>query len=258
VSATSVVLFHAHPDDEAIFTGGTIAHLADLGCRVTVVIATCGELGELHHGEAAASLGDHRADETRDACRLLGAARVEFLGYRDSGLPGDPANHALDAFARASLDEAAERLAAVLREERPDALVVYDDGGIYGHPDHVQVHHVGMRAAALAGVDTLYEATVDREYLHFVETHLVADALASFGGEVPLGVPTVVVTTMVDVRQVLDRKRAAIAAHQSQIPADTRILTMDAETFAAVYGYEWYIRTGPPAALDDLPSAGWW
>jgi LmbE family N-acetylglucosaminyl deacetylase len=101
-------------------------------------------------------------------------------------------------------------------------------------------------------VATVYESTVDREYLHFVETHLVGLAALSMHEDVPTGVPTVLVTTTIDVTPVIADKRDAIAAHSSQIPADSTVLALDDETFAGVYGYEWYVRTGPPAVLDDL------
>ena len=246
----TVVFFHAHPDDEAIFTGGTIARLTGAGHRVVVVIATSGEQGR-HHG-GGGSLGDHRADETRAACALLGVERVEFLGYEDSGIaaPGEPMHDA--AFALADVHEAGARLAGIIRDAGAGVLVYYDEGGIYGHADHLAVHRVGRRAAELAGVPTVYEATVDREYLHFVETHVVDLAAVSMHEAVPTGVPTVLVSTTIDVTPVLAAKRAAIAAHASQIPAESTVLGFDDDTFAGVYGYEWYVRTGPPSVLDDL------
>lgn len=246
----TVVFFHAHPDDEAIFTGGTIARLVDEGARVVVVLATGGERG-VAAGDTAA-LGTHRRAETMAACGLLGVHRVAFLGYTDSGLtpPGEVPEPT--AFALADVDEAAGRLAAVMAQEDAATLVLYDEGGIYGHADHLAVHRVGRRAAERAGIATVYEATVDREYLHFVATHLVELAALSLHHDVPSGVPTAVVTTTLDVRPQLDRKRGAMAAHASQIPPDSEAMQLDAATFAGVYGYEWYIRTGPRGVLDDL------
>jgi len=246
----TVVFFHAHPDDEAIFTGGTIARLVAAGIRVVVVIATSGEQGA-HHGEET-SLADHRAGETAAACRLLGVQRLEFLGYLDSGVtaPGEPMPAA--AFALADVEQAAAALAAIIVDESADTLVFYDEGGIYGHADHLAVHRVGRRAGQLAGVARVYEATVDREYLHFVETHLVGLAALSMHEPVPTGVPTVLVTTTIDVGTAIGVKRAAIAAHASQIPTDSPVLRFDADTFAGVYGYEWYVRSGPPGPLDQL------
>ncbi len=250
-----IVFFHAHPDDEAIFTGGTMLRLAEAGHRVTLVVATSGELGLPHAGSSVELLADLRRQETRRAASLLDVARVEFLGYRDSGLAGDEANAAPGAFASADVEEVASRLALLLVEERADALVVYDDTGIYGHPDHIQVHRAGHRAAVLAGVTTVYDVTIDREYLHFVETHLVEEAILA--GDLGLarshiGVPTVLLTTTVDVTAQLERKRAAMAAHASQIPETTSAFQLGMEQFAAVYGWEWFMRQGPPGPIDDL------
>lgn len=258
-----MVFFHAHPDDEAIFTGGTIARLARRGHRVVLVTATRGERGVATTAvDADRDLGEQRVEETRRAARALGLARVEFLGYRDSGMTGDLANVAPGSFWSADAEVAARRLAQLLGEEQAAALVVYDQAGIYGHPDHVKAHVVGVRAAELAGVDSLYEVTVDREYLHFVESHLVVEAgvAGSVGarpGELGLaassiGVPTVVVTTTVDVRPVLSVKRAAMAAHASQIPETASALRLPTEAFAAVYGFEWFVRRGPRGPLERL------
>jgi LmbE family N-acetylglucosaminyl deacetylase len=255
--APCIVFFHAHPDDEAIFTGGTMAMLARLGCRVVLVVATSGELGTkvaLDGRSALASdaLPSHRRAETDVAAAALGLARVTFLGYRDSGLPGDPANDAPGSFFAADTEAVASELAAILVEEQAESVVVYDAGGIYGHPDHVQVHRAGVRAAAIAGIETIYQATVDREYLHFVETHLVDHAGEAVPGRPTIGVPSVLVTTMVDVRSELEAKRAAIAAHASQVPETSSAMMMPRATFADVYGYEWFVRTGPPGVIDSL------
>jgi LmbE family N-acetylglucosaminyl deacetylase len=252
----AVVFLHAHPDDEAIFTGGTMARLALAGWPVVLVVATGGELGTRFAAEGdAASLRRRREEETRRAAELLGVARVEVLGYRDSGVAGDEGNLVEGSFHAADVEEAAARVAAICLEERAVALVGYDDHGIYGHPDHVKVHRVAARAASLAGLD-VYEATVDREYLHFVETHVVVEVLDAAPelslAATSLGVPTVLVTTTVDVRPVLDRKRAAMAAHASQIPPDGYAMTLEPAAFAAVYGYEWYVRHGPPGPLEAL------
>ena len=251
----AIVFFHAHPDDEAIFTGGTIARLSADGHRTVVVVATSGELGLLdavHPGTSQNPLGAVREQETIMASAILGASRVEFLGYSDSGLAAMGEERPDGAFAEADIDEAADRLATILRDETASALVIYDDGGIYRHPDHVAVHHVGLAAAALAGVESVYEATVDREYLHFVETHLVGHALESLSEPGPVGVPTVLLSNTVDVRAVIAEKRAAISAHASQIPANADVMTMDDTTFAAVYGYEWYVRRGPAGVIDAI------
>ncbi len=252
-----VVFFHAHPDDEAIFTGGTIARLNDAGHRVVVVVATGGELGMPHNAASPQDLASVRREETVAAAALLGVARVEFLGYRDSGLAGDPANLAHGALSAAAPAAVGRRLADILAQEQATTLVIYDGFGIYGHPDHIQIHDAGWLAAQEVGTETVYEATVDREYLHFVETHLVEEAILA--GDLGLarsriGVPTVMVTTTVAVATVLDRKRAAMAAHASQIPETTSALQIGLEQFAAVYGWEWFIRHGPAGPLDDLST----
>jgi LmbE family N-acetylglucosaminyl deacetylase len=258
--ARTVVFFHAHPDDEAIFTGGTMALLAGAGWRVVLVVATAGEQGLTAAGVGPeVPLAVRRTAETAQAAECLGAQRIEFLGYHDSGLdkPGDrPAG----AFADAPVAEAAARLAGILAEERARALVSYDARGIYGHVDHVHVHLVGLAAAEEAGVPTVYESTVDREYLHFVETHLVVEATIATQPErtglglaaAPLGLSTVEVDCTVDVRPVLPVKRQAMSAHASQIPETSSAMRLPDADFAAVYGYEWYARRGPLGPIDEL------
>lgn len=266
---STIVFFHAHPDDEAIFTGGTMRQLAVAGHRVVLVLATGGEqgigCGPLPAGPTMAKV---RVAETMAAARLLGIARVAFLGYTDSGMPGDPANGAPHAFGCADVDEAARRLAAICVQERAVALGSYDPGGIYRHPDHLQVHRVGASGARIAGVPTVYEATVDHEYLHFVDVHLVEGASQSLAeheqsscpGAPPrtlsrVGLPTAEITTVVDVRGGLEVKRAAMAAHASQIPESD--LGMPVEQFAAVYGYEWFVRRGPRGPIEEAGLTDW-
>jgi LmbE family N-acetylglucosaminyl deacetylase len=253
----SVVFLHAHPDDEAIFTGGTMARLAGEGWRVVLVVATGGELGAAPTGtDPGPAVARLRQAETERAAAALGVARVEFLGYHDSGFSGDVANRAADAFCQADVEEVTDRLGAVLRQEGAQALVVYDEDGIYGHPDHVMVHQAGTAAARATGVETVYEATVDREYLHFVETHVVAEARQAIAGlglaATGIGVPTVLVTTTVDVRSVISAKRAAMAAHASQIPETATVMQLPTQDFSAVYGYEWFVRHGPPGPIETL------
>lgn len=249
--ADTIVFLHAHPDDEAIFTGGTIVRLREAGVRCVVVIATNGDADPWSAGAAV------RVEEARAACAVLGVDVVHLLGFADSGLYVERA--APDSFWHRR-DAAIDVMVELLSSEDATAVVVYDENGIYGHPDHIAVHEVGVAAAARAGVGTVYECTVDREYLHFVETHLVGHAVESLlGMEVeatntaPLGVPTVLVSVTVDVRSVIASKRAAMAAHASQIPATSETLEMDEGTFDGVYGYEWYTRkSGPVGPLDRL------
>jgi LmbE family N-acetylglucosaminyl deacetylase len=261
----TLVSFHAHPDDEAIPTGGALAKAADDGHRVVIVFATRGEHGEvddgfLHEGE---ELGQRREQECHRAAGVLGAARVEFLGFVDSGMMGTPENDAPGSFWRADVDEAAKRLAAILDEERADVLTVYDENGTYGHPDHIQVHRVGVRAAELAGTRRVYEATSNRDAIVRGLTEARAAGMEMPGDLDPdamddFGVREEQITTEIDVTDYLDRKRAAMAAHASQISETSFFLSVPPEFFARAFGTEWYIRRGAPAGihehglLDDL------
>jgi LmbE family N-acetylglucosaminyl deacetylase len=250
----TIVSFHAHPDDEAILVGGTLALAADAGHRVVLVFATRGDLGEVDDGVLAPDerLGERREQEARDAARVLGAARVEFLPFHDSGMAGEPTNDAPEAFAAADVEAAAGHLAALLREEHADVLTVYDERGGYGHPDHIQVHVVGRRAAALAGTPRVYAATVSKEhYLGLADRmadQLPADMDRPDPEQLDLGVPEARITTTVDVSGVLDRKRAAMAAHPSQIAEESFFLALPDDLFDAAFGTEWYIR------LDETPA----
>lgn len=252
----TVVFFHAHPDDEAIFTGGTMAMLSARGVRVVLAVATSGELGVADPETPA--LGPKRRAETERSCRSLGVEDVIFLGWPDSGLRGENAA----GFCHSLMNDASQAVCdAVSTFGHIDAFVSYDEHGIYGHPDHVQVHRVGRLAAESLGVATLYEATVDREYLHFVETHVVIEAglgdrpIGRGLAATDLGMPTLLIDTTVDVRSVLDQKRSAMAAHASQLPADAPAFALGQINFSAVYGYEWFGRSGPPALLDFLEPA---
>jgi LmbE family N-acetylglucosaminyl deacetylase len=255
----AVVFVHAHPDDEAIFTGGTMARLARAGVPVALVVATGGELGAIHpsyHGAIdEVGLAGVRRIECEAAASILGVGTVEFLGYHDSGMAGDAANEAAGAFCSAPPGETARRLAEILRELGAAAVVGYDADGIYRHPDHIEVSNVARAAAEQAGVPTVYGATVDREYLHFVESHIVAEAgMVDDLGLVRsrIGVATVEVAAAVDVRDVIEQKRAAIAAHASQIPESASVLQLPDHHFAEVYGWEWFVRWGPAGPLDEL------
>lgn len=248
----TLVAFHAHPDDEVLSTGGTLARAAAEGHRTVVVIATRGELGEVPDGLLAPSeeLSQRRVAETARAAEILGVARLEFLGYRDSGMAGTPHNHLPGAFAGADVEEAAGRLAALLDEERADVLTTYDGHGGYGHPDHVQVHRVGHRAARVAGrPPRVYEATIDRDHLR----RLMALARGPLGNHLPrpdgeppdvsgLGVSEHEITTRVDVTPFIDAKRRALFAHESQVGETHFFRNLPEPVFALAFGTEWFIR----------------
>lgn len=232
---------------------------ADEGHRVVLVVATRGENGEVPDGflTDGEELWQRRVLETEAAADILGVQRVEFLGYIDSGMMGTPTNEAAGSFWTAPVDDAAEKLAAILVTERADVLTVYDDNGQYGHPDHIQVHRVGMRAAELAGTPRVYQATMNRDHMQRGMA-----ALTDAGLEPPdvseseFGKPESMITTAVDVSSYLDHKRRAMRAHASQISEQSFFLAMPDEVFSYAFGTEWFIRegSGPGITETDLMS----
>jgi LmbE family N-acetylglucosaminyl deacetylase len=245
LTGRTVVVLHAHPDDESIFTGATIRRLVDAGARVVLVTATCGELGGSRISLAPdETLAERRLVELEWAAERLGVARLVLLGRRDSGLPGTADNVHPGALAAADADRLARRVAQLAIAESAEALVYDDPRGIYGHPDHVAVHQMGSRAAAMVGI-TGYETTVDRDQLRTAGPHLVdAAARATASG---YGLPTEQISVTIEASgDELAAKRSAIAAHVSQV--DSRITTADG--FDAAYRFEWFRRSGPAALLD--------
>ena len=226
-----------------------------LGHRVVLVIATKGEHGEiqpdvLDEGEA---LGDRRVREVAEAAEILGVDRVEYLGYVDSGMMGEPTNDLPGSFWTADLDEATERLARILREESVDVLTVYDSHGGYGHPDHIQVHRVGHLAGAAAGVPRVLEATMDRDAIIERMTEAMERGELPDDFEVPeptedqpFGSPSEVITHEIDVTEFLSLKRTALAAHASQVGPDSFFLSMPDHAFAQGFGRECFIDPTEP------------
>jgi LmbE family N-acetylglucosaminyl deacetylase len=246
----TIVAFHAHPDDEVLLTGGTIAWLAAAGHRVIIVMATNGEIWpDQHRGPG------RRLEELRASAAILGAEKAVHLGYADSGhgpvLFDDPPGGT--RFARADVEEAAGKLAGVLADERADLLLSYDPQGGYGHRDHVQVHQVGARAAQLAGVRVV-EATVPRELvarfahllllLRLVTRHRL-DEMRGYG------MPRSAITHRVDVRRYAAQKRAALAAHRTAVFGPGRVARLfralvrsPLPVFRIVCGTEWFAEPG--------------
>ncbi len=262
----TIVFFHAHPDDESILTGGSIAKAADEGHRVVLVIATDGRHGEVPDDLAPGeTLVERRRAESAASAAVLGIQRVDWLGYHDSGMTGWEHNAADDSFHQADVDDAAQRLAAILTEERADVLVTYDWHGNYGHPDHVKVHHVGYRAAELAGIETVFEATVNRDAIR--EQIEAARAAAGddelFGADFdadgpaddgnPMGEPAAAIALRVDVSAWAPRKRESIRRHRSQVTDTMFFLSMPDDQFNLAFGTEWFIRRGVPGP----PVDGW-
>jgi LmbE family N-acetylglucosaminyl deacetylase len=265
-----LVSFHAHPDDESITTGGTIARANAEGHRVVLVVATGGEHGETPDDLAAGELlADRRRAETTRSAEVLGVDRLVWLGYRDSGMTGWETNGHPESFVSADVDAAAERLAAVLREESADVLTSYDWHGNYGHPDHVMVHRVGSRAAELVADELpalrVFEATMNRDFMArlFAEAAALGIIIDPDGtGEEwdpngpaddgnPFGMPEAELTHEVDVAPYIGQKRASIACHRSQVTDSAFFLEMPEEAFARAFSTEWFIERGVHAGLSS-------
>jgi N-acetyl-1-D-myo-inositol-2-amino-2-deoxy-alpha-D-glucopyranoside deacetylase len=225
-----LLLVHAHPDDESIGTGATIARYAAEGARVTLVTCTLGELGEVIPPELAylagdgARLGAHRITELAAACAALGVADQRFLGgpgrWRDSGMMGLPANDSPGSFWRADVAEAGAVLAGILREVRPQVLVTYDENGFYGHPDHIQAHRVARQAVRLAAAAGPVPGPAPGgagpwQVAKFYVTALPRSVAAADG--LPHSVPDEQVTTEIDGTAYLAAKTAALRAHATQV-----------------------------------------
>lgn len=260
----TLVCFHAHPDDEALLTSGTMARAAAEGHRVVLVVATNGELGQAgsEFGDAH-TLALHRHREVLRSARALGVARVEFLGYLDSGHENVPV---LDPphgtrFVNADVEEAAARLAEILVEENADILTTYDAAGGYGHPDHVQVHRVGWRAAMVAETPRVLEATVDRNVL--LKGIDLAARFYKFPPEFQRETferafsAAEDITHCVNVRPYIIQKRVAFRAHASQASADSgdrtlgMFLKLPRFIFKQVLGQEWFREVGRTRQPDE-------
>lgn len=240
--ARRIMFVHAHPDDESIGTGATMAHYAAEGAHVTLVTCTLGEEGEIHVPELALlaaseadQLGGYRIHELNAACAALGVTDHRWLGgagrYRDSGMMGTPANRHPRAFWGADLDEAAGHLVEIMREVRPQVLVTYDDNGFYGHPDHIQAHRVAMRGAELAAAEgiapeKIYWTAMPRSALERGMREFADTANNPFSGidrpeDLPFGTPDDKIAARIDGSAVAQRKLAALRAYPTQIPSDS-------------------------------------
>ena len=245
----TMVFFHAHPDDEAISTGGTMALAAARGHRVVLVVATRGEEGEVDDGflSTGETLGERRTSELMASASILGVDRVEFLGYRDSGMMGTRENAEPACFWQADVGEVAALLASILDSEAAGVLTIYDDHGGYGHPDHIQVHRVGALAGEQAGTERLYEATMNRDRIRARRASADDDDPgATDAFYETIGTQDEEITTAVDVRSVLATKRFAMAAHASQIGPKSWFMQLAPDDFEEAFGTEWFVRARPP------------
>ena len=256
-----LMLVHAHPDDEAIGTGATMAHYVASGAHVTLVTCTLGEEGEIHLPELAGlaatggdQLGGYRIGELAGACAALGVTDHRFLGgagrYRDSGMMGLPTNDHPRAFWRADLDEAAGHLVEIMREVRPQVLITYDANGFYGHPDHIQVHRVAMRAAELAtaegfGPAKIYWTALPKSVLEDGLTAFVDAPDNPFAGiehldELPFGSADTEIAARIDATEQHRAKEAALRAHATQIPDDSWLYSIAGNFGGEFMGVEYY------------------
>lgn len=261
---STIVFVHAHPDDEASQTSGSMARASAEGHRVVVVYGTNGD-----HGEAPDDLApgetvvERRRAEAAESAVATGTARVAWLGYADSGMTGWEQNGHEGSFHSADLDEAARRLADLLDEEDADVVVGYDWHGGYGHPDHVKVHRVLHRAVDLAARrPRVLESTMNRDAMRRAFEQAKAsgqaaddwdpDAPADDGN--PLGTPEAEIHWEVDVLAQLPQRRAALEAHRSQTSDVGMMLAMPEEVFGQFFGTEYYIEPGRPAGM----VRAWW
>jgi LmbE family N-acetylglucosaminyl deacetylase len=250
---STLLLVHAHPDDECIATGGVILRAHSEGVRVVLLTATRGEEGDIHNMDADETrprLGDVRTAELMRSCAILGVDRQEFLGYRDSGMRGAASNHDPHSFHSAPVQEAAERVAVFLRDERPDVVVTYTPDGTYWHPDHVKAHQTTLASLELLEVEGW---TPPKFYFHAVPRQSVEDLerrARDSGVQLPIevgeivGIPEDQITTVVDVSDFLEEKRAAFHAHLSQYEPDSPFSTIAAQIFEATLGTERFILAG--------------
>ncbi|GAA4208218.1 N-acetyl-1-D-myo-inositol-2-amino-2-deoxy-alpha-D-glucopyranoside deacetylase [Microbispora amethystogenes] len=279
-----LLLVHAHPDDETIGTGATMAKYAAEGAHVTLVTCTLGEEGEVippelahHAADRDDTLGPYRIGELTAACKALGVTDHRFLGgagrWRDSGMMGGAANDRPGCFWRAGLDEAASELVKVIREVRPQVLVTYDENGFYGHPDHIQAHRVSWRAFELAAdpehpggrpwrVAKFYCTAMPRSVLRRT-AETMRETLVDFW--VPDSVedlpacPDEDVTTEIDARPYVEEKIDAMRAHATQIAVDAPWFALSNNIGQQILGVEHYIlRAGVPGppGIGVPPEAG--
>jgi N-acetyl-1-D-myo-inositol-2-amino-2-deoxy-alpha-D-glucopyranoside deacetylase len=252
------LLVHAHPDDETINNGATMALYAAMGAQVTLITCTRGEEGEILTPElihlassATDALGDHRETELANAMKALGITDFRFLAqgkgkYRDSGMMGTEVNNRPDVFWQADLEEAADHLVKVIEEIKPHILITYDEIGGYGHPDHIQAHRVAMRASEKS------EWQIQKIYWNTMPKSVLAESMAKmkelgsdfFGADnvddLPFAKDDSFVTTLIDGNSYVEAKMAAMRAHHTQISLDGPFFALSDNLGLQVWGNEYY------------------
>ncbi len=254
---TTLVFVHAHPDDECILTGSTIALASRLGMRTVLVYGTRGDAGETSEDLGGETLAERRVSETMAAAEVLGAHRIEWLPYADSGMAGTETTANPDAFSNADPEVVARQIVDLLVDEDVAAVVGYDANGTYGHPDHVQVHHVAHALGPAIDASWVFEATYSREYLA---------SLPDADGALDPGFASADadLTHFVQAEDLLQTKLSAITHHWSQVPEEYKNGEAPEGSFRNRFGTEWHIATpvdgagdlGPLAALFS-PKADW-
>jgi LmbE family N-acetylglucosaminyl deacetylase len=272
----TMMAVHAHPDDEASSTGGVLATYAAQGIRTVVVTCTNGEFGDApggvkpgQNGHDEKAVAEQRLAELREACTILGVTDLELLGYHDSGMVEWDYKDRADAFCNIAEADVAARISGLIDRYRPQVLVTYDDQGPYQHPDHVHASRAAQAAfAASAGVAGSSLAKLYLSAMRGSDWRKIWDALRELGAEVPdweepdpermrRGLESEQrITTTVDIRAVLPRKREALFAHGSQIGGESWFSKIPPEVSEATFGRESFIRardtTGSPLPEDDL------
>ena len=274
VSASKrLLLVHAHPDDETINNGVTMAKYAKDGAQVTLVTCTRGEEGEVLVAELSDlasnkddKLGQHREIELKDAMAHLGISDFRFLGapnkkWRDSGMMGTPQNDRKDVFWQSDLEEAANELVKIILEIKPQVLITYDEFGGYGHPDHIKAHRVAMRAAEIAEINgwkikKIYWNTMPRSVIQMGIEKMKEIGSDFFGAEsaddLPFAKPDELVTSVVHASEYVPQKLAAMKAHATQIAVDGPFFALSNNLGLSVWGDEYYtIVKGEKAAPFD-------
>ena len=272
-AAKRLLLVHAHPDDETINNGVTMAKYAASGAQVTLVTCTRGEEGEVLVTELANlasdkddKLGEHREVELKDAMAQLGINDFRFLGdpnkkWRDSGMMGTTQNERDDVFWQADLDEASHELVKIILEIKPQVLITYDEFGGYGHPDHIKAHRVAMRAAELATeqgwqISKIYWNTMPRSVIQMGIEKMKEVGSDFFGAQsaddLPFAKPDELVTTVVNAPEYVPKKLEAMKAHATQISVDGPFFALSNNLGLSVWGDEYYtLVKGEKAAPFD-------
>jgi N-acetyl-1-D-myo-inositol-2-amino-2-deoxy-alpha-D-glucopyranoside deacetylase len=272
MSQRSLVLVHAHPDDESLQTGGTMARYAADGVHVCLITCTNGEVGEIAdvpelgtHEEIALRLGEIRREELEEACRRLGRIDLRMLGFHDSGMDGTPENDDPKSFVNQPLDQPVRMIVEILRELKPQVLITYNERGFYGHPDHIRAHEAAI-AAVTAAKDPAYEPglgephAVSKIYYNAVPTSLLregrklatemlsnADEFMSDDDIAVIGTDDSLVTTEIDVGDWVKTKFFALEAHRTQLGTTQAWFDIPDDVKSLMLGREFYVLNSSSA-----------